>query len=642
MPPRPFWEDSPPQVTAERTAGWTIPAIVRHRMESEADRPIYGVPEGEAYRLVTWRAFGRAVLEIAAGLSALGFAEGDRAAVMGEPTIEWVEADFGSLAAAGACVGVYQTSSAQEVGFIVEDCRPRAFFGQTWSHLDRALKGAKPLSPVTVFVLIEGEVPKNVPPPAGTVLLTLAELKRRGAAAIAADPGLSDRLIARRASSDLARIIYTSGTTGRPKGVMYTHAAWLLVGEQWVLRYPPLRDRQHVAVAFLSTAHVASAMVTEIVPLVSRLVPHFAPAGIDLVEVFRRVRPNLVGMTPRFYQKIAVQLAVRQKEAASLERMLHAAAMAVGRKVVAARWDGRTPPRVLEALLRVAQKTVFRKLLATVGLDRVARAQTGSAMMPVGVATFWAIWGVDIREAYGLSEAACAVCYQQNPFPKPGTIGRLMTPQPGTELELGPDGEILFKSPMLFSGYWDAPDATAKALRNGWFHTGDLAERTPDGDLRLIGRKNDAISTAGGKTINPAEIENLVKQSEFVSELIVFGHGEKYLTALVEIEVGTVRSWAARNGETATDFADLARSPKVVDLIAAEMERFNGELGRALQIKQFRLVTQPIDNVPGATTSAKKVKRAIVRDHFHELIETMYDRTEDRILSATGNRVPAP
>ncbi len=204
----------------------------------------------------------------------------------------------------------------------------------------------------------------------------------------------------------------------------------------------------------------------------------------------------------------------------------------------------------------------------------------------------------------------------------------------GTDLKLAEDGEILFKSPMVFSGYWNAPEATAKVLRDGWFFTGDIAERLPDGNLRLIGRKNDAISTAGGKTINPAEIENELKLSPYISEAIVFGHAEKYLVALIEFELASTAAWAREKGLAVQSYTELADQKEVVQLLDENVAIANENLGRVMQIKKFRIIPVPLDSVKDALTSAKKVKRRVVREQFHELIESMYDRSEDRILAA--------
>ncbi len=301
---KPFWEGAP-RVELDQVSDWTIPAIIRERSRREPDNAVFAILKGDRYEAVTWRAFATMVAEVAVGLWRVGFVPGDRVAVMGDAALEWVVSDFGCLGAGGICVGIYETSAVPEVAHILGDSAPKVFFGRRKEHLDCGLDAIRTLdSPTTnVFVLMEGETEYLKPAPAGVRIMTLAELRAEGAEALLSDPALFDRLVDCGSSSDLARIIYTSGTTGRPKGVSYTHASWVLVGEQWVLRYPPLRDRPHRIASFLSTAHVASAMVTEIVPLVSKLVPHFASAKTELVDVFRIVRPDIQGMTPRFFQR---------------------------------------------------------------------------------------------------------------------------------------------------------------------------------------------------------------------------------------------------------------------------------------------------------------------------------------------------
>lgn len=631
-----FWESNPPKVDPARLAGWTIPAIVRERARREPENVAFAVPDGDGFRRIPWREFGRAVAEAGAGLWSLGLLRGNRAAVMGDPALDWVVSDYGSMTAGAVCVGIYQTSSPPEVAYIFQDAAPLVFFGQRREHLRCALEASRLLgsSPISFYVLLEDDAGDLAAEAGSARIITMKELRRIGAKALADDPSLLDKLVDAGASTDLARIIYTSGTTGRPKGVMYTHHAWLLVGEQWTLRYPPIRAEEHSIVSFLSIAHVAAAMQAEIAPLVSKLVPHFAPPKTDLIEVFRKVRPNVLGMTPRFFQKIAVQLAVAQESGSAFSRLMHRYGMRIGRRIVHKRWAKERVPFHKRVFLKFLQRTIFRQLLSRVGFDRVKRAQTGSAVMPVEVAALWAVWGVDIREAYGLSEAACAVAYQLEEFPCPGTIGKLIPFQIDTELKLAPDGEILFKSPMLFSGYWNAPEATVKALRDGWFYTGDIAEVLPDGNLRLVGRKNDAISTAGGKTINPAEIESQLKLSPYISEAVVFGHGEKYLTALIEIELASVSAWAKGRGHVASSYSGLVDLTEVNELIDGEVKEANRKLGRALQIKKFRLLPTPLDKMDGALTSAKKVKRRVVEEQFHDLLELMYDRSEKRILAA--------
>jgi long-chain acyl-CoA synthetase len=472
-------------------------------------------------------------------------------------------------------------------------------------------------------------------------ILSLAAVREMGKATLTREPARFETMVAVLRDCDPVRIVYTSGTTGNPKGAVYSHKNWMLVGEQWVLRFPAIRHEEIKTVAFLSPSHVSPAMLVQIAPLVSKLVPHFVVPGESLTDVFRSVRPHLIGMTPRFFQKLAVRLVLAQENLPGPLRSLHELAMRLGRRVIHAKWRGETINRLELAFLTLARRVLFRPLLATVGMDQVRRAQTGSAMMPVEVAALWAIWGIDLREAYGTTEAAFAVAYQPEPFPRPGNIGRPLTPQPGTEVKLAPDGELLVRSPMVFNGYWENPEATAKVLKDDWYHSGDLVEWNGFGDLQLIGRKNDAISTAGGKTINPAEIENALKLSAHISEAVVIGAGEKFLTALIEIEYESVAAWARNKGISFDSYAELSADPQVRGLLETEVDAANAKLGRVQQVKVFRVLDESLESVPGALTSGRKVKRRVVHERYAALIESMYDRSETVLLAKHSGSIKA-
>jgi len=627
-----FWE-SGPAVEAAQVAGWTIPEIVLRRMQREPGRVVYAVPEGTGYRRVSWGDFGQMVAEAAAGFASLGIADGDRVAIMGDACLDWVVSDYGVIAARAITVGIYQTSSVHEVAHILADCRPRAFIAHKPEHLEKAIVAAAGGHRPELFILLEGP-----PPPAtmaeGSRVLTFAEVRQRGREVLAADASRFETMVATLRPEDPVRIVYTSGTTGRPKGAVYQHSNWMLVGEQWVLRFPAIREAEIKTIAFLSPSHVSPAMLIEIAPLVSRLVPHFAPPGAALTDVFKVVRPHLIGMTPRFYQKLAVQLALAQNALPQPMRTLHRWAMRLAMRAVHGKWNGKPADPLTVAAVGFARRYLFKPLLATVGMEQVQRAQTGSAVMPVEVAALWASWGIDLREAYGITEAAFAITYQPDPFPRPGNIGRPLTPQPGTEVKLAEDGELLVRSPMVFAEYWENPEATAKALIDGWYYSGDLAEWTEHNDLRLIGRKNDAISTAGGKTINPAEIENELKLSPYICEAVVVGAGEKFLTALLEMEYETIAAWARDKGISFDSYAQLAERPEVRQLLEREVDQANGTLGRVQQVKKFCILPESLEQVPEALTSGRKVKRRIVGERYKSMIESMYDRSETDLLTA--------
>ena len=277
---------------------------------------------------------------------------------------------------------------------------------------------------------------------------------------------------------------------------------------------------------------------------------------------------------------------------------------------------------------------MFRWLLEKVGLARVRLLISSGAPLPPAVAALWQAWGVNLCEAYGQTETGGAlVSGQRGPYPRPGDVG---TPAPNVEVVLGDDGELRVRGADLFAGYWRDADATAAAYRDGWLLTGDVAERTTDGDIRLVDRRKDLLITAGGKNVSPAQIETVLRASPYVSDAVVFGEGRKYLAALIEMDGETVAEWARGRGLTHTGYASLAALPEVMRLLAAEIERANASLGRVEQVKAFRVLPRELDPEQEGepVTLTRKVKRRLMRERYHDLVESMFGSDEERRITA--------
>jgi len=236
------------------------------------------------------------------------------------------------------------------------------------------------------------------------------------------------------------------------------------------------------------------------------------------------------------------------------------------------------------------------------------------------VQALWQTWGVNLRNLYGITEHTLVLC-QRGAFPEPGDAGLPLYPK---EVKLAADGEILVRGPGVFVGYWGNEAATRAAVRDGWFHTGDIAERKANGHLRIVDRKKDIMVTAGGKNIAPSEIENVLKSSPYISEAVLFADGRKFPSALIEIDFDTVADWARQHGVIYTSFASLARHARVVELISAEIAVANDQLGRVEQVKRFRLLPKELDPEQGDTTPTRKVKRRHMYLLFKDLVEDMY------------------
>jgi len=302
------------------------------------------------------------------------------------------------------------------------------------------------------------------------------------------------------------------------------------------------------------------------------------------------------------------------------------------------RWSGQGG-LAHQAFYRLCRAGVFTPILNKLGFDRLELVICAGAPLPPETMTFWQMLGVNLVEMYGQTETAGGIISgQRGPYPRPGDVGTVPV---GWEAKLAEDGEILVRSPDLFESYWNNAEATHAIKRDdGWLRTGDVGEWR-DGALRLIDRARDFIVTSGGKTISPSSIENVVRTSPFVAEAVVFGHGRKYLTALIEIDADTVSDWARSHDVPYTGFTSLAGNPRVVGLIKAEIERANGELARVEQIKDFRILPKALDPEEESepVTPTRKVKRHLMYDRFKPLVEAMYDDREQRAIEGAAGPV---
>jgi len=341
---------------------------------------------------------------------------------------------------------------------------------------------------------------------------------------------------------------------------------------------------------------------------------------------------------PRYLQKFASQMLVAMGNTSSVKRMAYDLAMRIGRTCARRRWEG-TAGAGTALLQALARALAFRPMLRMLGLDRLELLLSGGAPLPPETMALWQIWGVNLVEVYGQTETAGAfISGQKGPFPRPGNVGTAVR---GSEVALGTAGEILVRGPYRFESYLGNPDATRDAVdADGWLHTGDVGEWQA-GQLRIVDRARDFLVTAGGKTLSPALIENMLRASPYIGEAVVFGHARKYLTALIEIDYDAVADWARRCDVAYTGFTSLALNPATDRLIKAEIARVNGELARVEQIKAFRILPKALDPEQEGepVTPTRKVKRALMYERFGTLVEEMYDDREEKLIAAGAGGV---
>ena len=580
------------------------------------------------YRERTWRDYAAMVGRAARALQGLDVARGERVALMGDPCEEWMIIDLAAQALGAITYGIYPTASATEVEFQMQDGGATIFVAEDQEYVDKLMPFIDRLPGLRWIVVIDnGAMYAYDHPKIRGYGALLAEENCSAADAL----GLLDLLAAAIDPRDPAFIVYTSGTTGNPKGALVAHARHLAGAHNLVAHYPLLAQAQRTVV-YLPLCHVLGRDIAITLPLICGLVPHFGEDVEDLAQTLFEVAPTVLFTVPRYLQKFASQALVAVQNSSPVKRWVYAAAMRVGRRHARARWDG-APGGADAFIYSLARAAAFRPILNKLGFDQLRLLISGGASLPGETAALWQIWGVNVCEIYGQTEEAGAIISgQRGPFPRPGDVGTLA---PGWELKLSEAGEILIRGECVFEAYWNNPAATREVLgEDGWLSTGDIGE-WKNAKLRLIDRARDFIVTAGGKTLSPSYIENILRASPYVAEAAVFGHARKYITALIEIDYDTVSDWARSNDVAYTGFTSLTEHPRVQALIRAEMARANIELARVEQIKAFRILPKSLDPEEEGepVTPTRKVKRKQMYERFRDLVEAMYGDAEERLLA---------
>ena len=580
------------------------------------------------YRERKWGDYAALVARAAYALQSLGIAHGERVAIMGDVCEEWMICDLAAQSLGAIVYGIYPTASAEEVDYQMRDGGACVFIAEDQEYVDRILPIADQLPDLRAIVVLDDSAMF------GYEHAKLRRFSELLTAAKKADLPWLEAQIFTLSPDDSAFIVYTSGTTGHPKGALVTHGKHLAAADTVLRQYPTLREKPHRTVVFLPMCHVLGRDVAITLPLMSSLVPHFPEDAEDFATTLFEVAPTVMFTVPRYLQKFASHILVGVLNSSRLKRAAYDSAMRFAQVYVRRKWDRRATmaQKLLYGILRAG---VFRPILNKLGFDKLELVVSGGAGLPAETATLWQMYGVNVVEMYGQTEEAGGIITgQRGSFPRPGNVG---TAVDGLDVRLADDGEVLVRGPDLFEGYWRNDDATHEVKgADGWLHTGDVGEWR-DGALRLIDRARDFLVTSGGKTISPSFIENALRASPYVAEAVVFGHGRKYLTAIVEIDFDTVADWARANDVAYTGFTSLTAHPRIELLIKSEIDRTNAALARVEQIKSFRILPKALDPEEEGepVTPTRKVKRKLMYERFKALIEDMYDDSEERLIAAS-------
>ncbi len=591
-----------PSVLAQRAAERPATVALRHKD--------YG-----RWQEYTWADYQDQVARAGLALRALGVAPGDRIAILSENRPEWLFADLGAQGIGAVVVGVYTTSPAAEVDYLLGHSGTSVAIVEDEEQLDKVLLVRHKLSALRHIVLIEprGASHHLRDPMLQTWDQFMALSEGQDPAAFAAlrdqvDPG------------SVAILVYTSGTTGPPKGAMLTHRNLVAAGAAWGGVFDNRPDDE--VLSYLPLCHILERNLTTVVALSVGYTVNFGGGGESLVSDLREIQPTFFVGVPRVWEKMLAGIEVRMADASWFKRAVYRTWLPVGRRLARKRLEGREWTAADRILYGLGWLLLFRPLRERLGLARVRQAGSGAApIAPQVLEFFWAI-GVPIYEGYGQTEGAGLATFNPPGGARIGTVG---LPLPGVEVRIAEDGEILVRSTGVFAGYYRNEEATRETVdSDGWLHSGDVGEFDAEGYLRITDRKKDIMITAGGKNVSPSWIENKLKVSPWVREAIVIGDRRKYLTALIGIELDTVRDWATRQQIPFTTYKDLTEKPEVRRLIQQWVDEVNGELAQVEQVKRFALLPKELDHEEGELTATQKVKRRAITTMFEDLVEGMY------------------
>jgi long-chain acyl-CoA synthetase len=564
---------------------------------------------------VTYRELLERVREVVGALAALGLERGGCAAILSENRIEWALTDYGCLCAGVHGVPIHAVLTPEQVGYILSDSDARVVFASGDQVEKARTASARCASPVQVVSF------DRIPAPPSGVLLW-DDLLAQGRERMRATSDADFRAAARRAQpDDIATILYTSGTTGNPKGVVLTHNNLFSNVEACgrVLAIQPT----DCTLSFLPLSHVFERMVDYL--LTSRgCTISYAHSRDTLVADFAAVRPTVQCAVPRVYEKIYYAAL----GAPGLKGKLVRWAREVGSAWADEKLAGREPSAPTRLAYALADKLVFAKLRARVG-GRIRFFVSGSAPLDPDIARFFYAAGMPILEGYGLTETSPVTNVNTPDTLRIGTVG---PPVAGTEIRIADDGEILVRGPQVMREYYKLPEETASAIdAEGWFHTGDIGELDADGFLRITDRKKDLIKTSGGKYVAPQPIENRVKRSRYIEQVVMIGDRKKFVALLVVPDFAVLERWAKEQGITVGDRAALIENPRVQALLEKESLGGFDDLSDVEQPKKVGLLAEPFSIEDGTLTLTDKVKRRVVQERYASLIDRFYaPEGEDR------------
>jgi long-chain acyl-CoA synthetase len=603
--------------TATKTGSRTIADLIPRAAAAHADHTAVRYKRDGAWHDVTYAQLAEIVQEVGLGLIDLGIQPGERVCILANTRPEWSYADMGATSAGAVVVPIYQTNSPEECLWVISDSDACAIICENAQQLAKieAIRDQVP-NLRTIVVMDPAEGSANGGAPEGSTLeaTTLEQVRERGRGRDGAE------LDARRAAvrpEDPFTFIYTSGTTGPPKGCVLSHGNYRAIVD--MISEAGEIQGDEVTYLYLPLAHSYALLIQLAAFDLGSTLAYFGGDTKQIVPELQEVQPTYLPSVPRVFEKIYTLAhgAIEAQGPEELKRAEEAVKLGVKLRDMVA--HGEEVPAELQKHFDEADERLFKNVRAIFG-GRVRHATSGAAPIAREILEFFYACGIPVFEGYGMTETATAATISTLENHRFGTVGKAL---PGVELKIADDGEILVKGPNIFQGYHKRAEASFGAIEDGWLHTGDLGSIDADGYLSITGRKKDIIITAGGKNLTPANIENDLKQSRWISQAVMHGDQRPYPVILITLDEEEIPNYAKEHG-LAQDIPSLAKDPQITELIQREIDRANAKYAQVEQVKKFVILDHDLSQATGELTPTLKVKRNVVNEKYKEVFDALY------------------
>ena len=610
----------------EQASTNTLPKLLARNAQRFPRQPGMREKDRGIWKTYSWRECQQHVRGFALGLAANGFGRGDKLAVLGDNCARLYWAQLAAQAMGGMAVPLYQDAIASELAYVLEHAEVSVIVAEDQEQVDKVLSLRDRLPALRLLAYEDSLGMSGYDDP---ILKSFAAIEEAGRTFDTANPSRYDAALAEGTAEDVAMIIYTSGTTGRSKGVLLTHANMIATAESFIAVEHVSRGDNWLC--YLPMGWVGEAIFSMSASLVAGATGNCPESPETAQRDLRELGPSALLGPPRIWESMLTALEVRAADASWLKRKCYTyfRDVAVRRELI--KEDGKPIPFGTRIAYGLGEYLVYGPVRDQLGLRNARWCLTGGAPLGADTFRFFRSFGINLKQIYGATEASALVALQPTAEADPNTVGRTL---PGTQVRIGERGEVLVKGPGVFKGYYKQDDATRDTLTaDGWLKTGDAGLIDPRGHLAIIDRAKDVGKLDDGTPFAPAFIENKLKFSPFIREAVAFGDQQRFVAAMIAIDISTVGKWAEQRGLPYTSYLDLSSKAEIARLIIDEVHKINATLPDAIKIRRIVLLNKELDADDAEITRTRKVRRGFIAEKYAPVITALYDGGKDARLT---------